>query len=285
MPSLFNQNVSLTPKLQRFIAEKVSSGRYRSASEVVREALRYLERSDMSRRDHDLLRVDGSEAETALRESEERLRSLAANMPSAMVYQIILSGKDGERRFSFVAESCERLNGVKADQVIQNPLLLYEMLLPEHREAFSLVSDRSHRHRRDGVLKRLVTFDDAVDHGEQRHVGRQGSQRRCEFSLFLRREECLGPAVIDDVLRFTESQPAGDGREAQPGALSRPADAEVPRVVLHQQRDGVALLDTCGSHEMGDAVRIILHLTVRDRLAGAGHDVRGLVGSGCGMDS
>nr|MBA3726766.1 type II toxin-antitoxin system ParD family antitoxin [Armatimonadota bacterium] len=145
MPSLFSQNVSLTPELQRFIAEKVSSGRYRSASEVVREALRFLERSDTGHRDHGLLRLDRNDAEAALRESEERLRSLAANMPSAMVYQIILSSEDGERRFSFVAESCERLNGVKADQVIQNPLLLYEMILPEHREAFGTAEEEALR--------------------------------------------------------------------------------------------------------------------------------------------
>jgi putative addiction module CopG family antidote len=33
-------NVSLTPELDQFVAAKVSSGRYTSASEVVREALR-----------------------------------------------------------------------------------------------------------------------------------------------------------------------------------------------------------------------------------------------------
>ncbi len=35
-------NVSLTPELDKFVAEKVDSGRYTSASEVVREALRLL---------------------------------------------------------------------------------------------------------------------------------------------------------------------------------------------------------------------------------------------------
>ena len=41
--------VSLTPELQAFITRKVSSGRYGSASEVVREALRLLERADRPR--------------------------------------------------------------------------------------------------------------------------------------------------------------------------------------------------------------------------------------------
>jgi antitoxin ParD1/3/4 len=36
-------NVSLTPELERWISEKVEDGRYRSASEVVREGLRLLQ--------------------------------------------------------------------------------------------------------------------------------------------------------------------------------------------------------------------------------------------------
>ena len=47
-------NVSLTPELEDFIQERVKSGRYHSASEVVREALRLLEDRDEVRR----LRLD-----------------------------------------------------------------------------------------------------------------------------------------------------------------------------------------------------------------------------------
>ena len=39
-------NVSLTPELGRFVANRVRSGKYQSASEVVREALRLLEGRD-----------------------------------------------------------------------------------------------------------------------------------------------------------------------------------------------------------------------------------------------
>jgi len=42
-------NVSLTPELDKFVAGKVASGRYTSASEVVREALRLLEEHERSR--------------------------------------------------------------------------------------------------------------------------------------------------------------------------------------------------------------------------------------------
>jgi len=42
-------NVSLTPELDKFVAGKVESGRYTSASEVVRQALRLLEEHDQAR--------------------------------------------------------------------------------------------------------------------------------------------------------------------------------------------------------------------------------------------
>jgi antitoxin ParD1/3/4 len=42
-------NVSLTPELEKLVERKVRSGRYQSASEVIREGLRLLE-------DHDRLR-------------------------------------------------------------------------------------------------------------------------------------------------------------------------------------------------------------------------------------
>jgi antitoxin ParD1/3/4 len=41
-----NISISLTPELMDLIKAKVDSGRYTSTSEVVREALRLLERSD-----------------------------------------------------------------------------------------------------------------------------------------------------------------------------------------------------------------------------------------------
>ena len=43
-------NVSLTPRLEAMIREKVDSGMYNNASEVVREALRLLEQQDRDRR-------------------------------------------------------------------------------------------------------------------------------------------------------------------------------------------------------------------------------------------
>lgn len=42
-------NISLTPELEQLIHQKLTSGRYPSASEVVREALRLLEKQDQLR--------------------------------------------------------------------------------------------------------------------------------------------------------------------------------------------------------------------------------------------
>lgn len=42
-------NINLTPQLEALVRDKVASGRYSSASEVVREALRLLEEQDQLR--------------------------------------------------------------------------------------------------------------------------------------------------------------------------------------------------------------------------------------------
>ena len=42
-------NVSLTPELEKLVENKVKSGRYQSASEVIREGLRLLDEQDQVR--------------------------------------------------------------------------------------------------------------------------------------------------------------------------------------------------------------------------------------------
>jgi antitoxin ParD1/3/4 len=49
MASRVTLNVSLTPELEKFVESRVASGRYLSASEVVREGLRLLEDRELSR--------------------------------------------------------------------------------------------------------------------------------------------------------------------------------------------------------------------------------------------
>lgn len=61
MPVRASLNVSLTPELEEFVQSRVASGRYQTASEVVREGLRLLEEREQMR-------------ETALDELRTRLR-------------------------------------------------------------------------------------------------------------------------------------------------------------------------------------------------------------------
>lgn len=87
-------NVSLTPELEKFVNDKVETGRYNSASEVVREALRLLEERDLARtaelagfnqelgRRLDKLdrgqHVEPAEAHARLQRSSERRRKIKA---------------------------------------------------------------------------------------------------------------------------------------------------------------------------------------------------------------
>ena len=62
-------NVSLTPELEKFIENKVKSGRYHTASEVVREGLRLLEREDQ------LLEFKRNELRREIEKGVEQIRN------------------------------------------------------------------------------------------------------------------------------------------------------------------------------------------------------------------
>ena len=80
-------NVSLTPDLENFVHTKVTAGRYASASEVVREALRLLE-------DHENART--GQLEEFHSEVDRRLTSLDRG-----------EGLDGETVFAQIREKSE----------------------------------------------------------------------------------------------------------------------------------------------------------------------------------
>jgi PAS domain S-box-containing protein len=70
-------------------------------------------------------------AERELRENEARLRALTDNLPGGMVYQIS-TGQDGTaRKFLFVSVSHERLTGIPAEAVIQDPTIPYQLIHPD----------------------------------------------------------------------------------------------------------------------------------------------------------
>ncbi len=49
VPNRVSMNVSLTPELDQFVQSRLASGRYQTASEVIREGLRLLEEREQAR--------------------------------------------------------------------------------------------------------------------------------------------------------------------------------------------------------------------------------------------
>ena len=82
-------NVSLTPELEQLVQLKVKSGRYTSASEVVREALRLMEQRDQAQ---------------ALRKDEIRTK-IAAGVASLRAGQSV----DGDAFLGAMDEDLEEL--------------------------------------------------------------------------------------------------------------------------------------------------------------------------------
>ena len=81
-------HISLTPRLERMIKEKVASGQYNNASEVVREALRLMgEFEEVRRRKLERLREELARGEADLAagrfvslEDDEELRAFFARL-------------------------------------------------------------------------------------------------------------------------------------------------------------------------------------------------------------
>jgi antitoxin ParD1/3/4 len=79
-------NVSLTPELEKLVNEEVKSGRYKSASEVVREGLRLIRlreeklkalRADIQEGIAELDRGEGIPAEKVFAELRQKAKAMA----------------------------------------------------------------------------------------------------------------------------------------------------------------------------------------------------------------
>lgn len=74
------------------------------------------------------------QAETALRESEERLRLLGDNLPDSYVYQCTQE-EDGAPRFLYLSAGVEKLHGVKVEDVLRDASLLRRQIAREQTPA------------------------------------------------------------------------------------------------------------------------------------------------------
>ncbi|MEO8113077.1 MAG: HWE histidine kinase domain-containing protein [Phenylobacterium sp.] len=71
---------------------------------------------------------------TDLRRVEDAGSAVAGVL--GMAFQVVFSADGSQRHFTFVGQPCEALNGVTAEAAMADPFVLYDLILPEHREAF-----------------------------------------------------------------------------------------------------------------------------------------------------
>ena len=103
------------------------------------------------------------EAELALRESNERIRSLSDNLPNGMIYQLAWE-RDGSRRFLHVSATVEKIHGVTVAEALVDAGILYRQLIREDR---AIVEEAEARSARTGELFQM----------EARIRNRQGEMR------------------------------------------------------------------------------------------------------------
>jgi PAS domain S-box-containing protein len=73
-------------------------------------------------------------AEEELRASEARLSALANNAPACMFYQLNHPESYKDRKILYLSRTCESLTGVPTEKAKADPRLLYDLILPEHRQ-------------------------------------------------------------------------------------------------------------------------------------------------------
>ena len=73
-------------------------------------------------------------AESALRESEERLRLISDNLPGGLVYQLETDVDGGNRRISYVSAGVELLHEVSVRDVLDDASVIYDQVVPEDRD-------------------------------------------------------------------------------------------------------------------------------------------------------
>lgn len=81
-----------------------------------------------------------------INEQAAQLRTLSDNLPGVMIYQMAGSSYK-DRRFTYVSNEVTRLTGQSAEEVMADPSLLYNGILPEDLPLVSLAEERSFEQR------------------------------------------------------------------------------------------------------------------------------------------
>ena len=140
-------------------------------------------------------------------------------------------------------------------------------------EARALVSDRSARERRDGIVPkaqpRLVAVG-GQDDREFRTQTRLLCQQIVERSHARIRNQQPRLTIIEDIGRFIRRQLGGDRCDIEAGTLRRPVNLEIAQCIGQPNGDRVARADAKRAEIMGALVADRFQRAIGQRFAGFG---------------
>ena len=176
-------NVSMAPELERFVAETVASGRYRSASEVVRTGLRLLEseernrfvgnRKEMKKRSPLVSdrksRIDEQKAaESDVDEFSKGLGPFVVAAETTRMAMVFTDAKLADSPIIFANDSFLKLTGYQREEVLGQSFnfLVAQVASPETLETFGRMFRGDFRgndpeiryHRKDGSFFWATVF-------------------------------------------------------------------------------------------------------------------------------
>jgi PAS domain S-box-containing protein len=115
------------------------------------------------------------QAEQAVRENEQRLRTLGDNIPGGAIYQLV-APPDGVRHFAYMSAGIEKIFGIPAGRILEAPEDFWQFIVEEDRFRFESEQARSARE--------LTLFDcefrQRAASGEVKWVNARSTPRRMD---------------------------------------------------------------------------------------------------------
>lgn len=101
-------------------------------------------------------------ADRAARESGDRLRILADNLPNRVIFQLARD-PDGTRRFLYVSANAETVLGVSADELLADSARLAQLLAPDDRQRLEDAETESERRQAEFNMETRIQVGDSPE--------------------------------------------------------------------------------------------------------------------------
>jgi PAS domain S-box-containing protein len=190
-------------------------------------------------------------AEEEIRERSEQLRSLSDNLPSGMVYQIVIE-PDGKRRFIHVSAGVERVHEVTPGEVLQDPSVLYNQIIEEDRLLLKEAEDRAFasmspfsfeaRIRTPSGLERWILLRSAP----RSQSGGGTLWDGIELDITASKQADAGLKAAYDELAASQEELRGQFDALKTGQERLQESEELYRSLFTASPDGIAMVDTKG---------------------------------------